>query len=671
MCAKSIEHDTVGASAPIEQRAPARETSAAAVASAETLMREREAFVRRLIPTLPPASEENVVAMFRNRSARFAAAPRWRAKRDGVWRSMTWSGNQALVNDLITGLCTLGVRPGTPVGILSETRWEWLAADWAILGLGAVTVPLYISLTPSVIEYMLNDSGAEYVFVENQEQYAKLTEVQAPALKGIITFEQIEPVRGAQEGAPRIITFDTLRSLSGYTPAQADALAESCAAAILPEQVASIIYTSGTTARPKGVIHTHASLMAQVRSTGAALTTFRPGTTHLLWLPLAHVLGREEHLLGLDRGGITMIAESTNTLAQDIREARPNIIVGVPRIYEKAYAAITAQALSKGKLQRRIFKWANATGSAVVETRQRRAPLPLGLRAQYQLADWLVFRKVRAALGGQLEFSITGGAPIAPELLRFFHAAGVLILEGWGLTETMGAITVNRVENYRLGSVGLPTNGHEIRIAPDGEALARGPCVFAGYLNNPEENATALDSDRWLHTGDLGAIDANGFVYITGRKKELIVTANGKKIVPDPIEAQLKGIEGVSQAFVYGDRKPYLVALLTLNPDGVASWATRHGVPMPSFETVAQSPAFARHLDEAVARVNSQLARYETIKRFIVVPEDFTIENGLLTPTQKLRRKPLTERYHDAIEQLYAVAAPTTTAATTAAATAP
>ncbi len=651
MCAEFAGQSALGVSA-------ASQRSATAPANAvETLMREREAFMQRHLPALPPAPEENVVAMFRNRSARFAAAPRWRAKRDGVWRSMTWSGNQALVNDLIVGLSALGVQPGTRVGILSETRWEWLAADWAILGLGAVTVPLYASLTPDVIGYMLNDATVEYVFVENEEMYEKLATASAPALKAIILLDSFvrdgEDAAARREGQPRILTFDALRRLSGSSPAQAEELAQRSAAQIRPEHIASIIYTSGTTNRPKGAIHTHASLMAQVHSTGAALTTFRPGMTHLLWLPLAHVLGREEHLLAVDRGGVTLIAESIDTLAQDIREARPNILVGVPRIYEKAYAAIVARVMSESAVQRRIFAWARTVGDAVVPLRQRHMPLPLLLRLRARLADWLVFRKVRAAFGDQVEFSITGGAPIALELLRFFHAAGIIILEGWGLTETMGAVTVNRIDNYRLGSVGLPTEGHEIRIAPDGEALIHGPCVFAGYQNNPAENAAALDSERWLHTGDLGAIDPDGFVYITGRKKELIVTANGKKIVPDQIESQLKGIEGVSQAFVYGDRKPYLVALLTLNPDGVRSWARRHSLPDESVDAVAQSPAFAQHLERGVERVNGQLARYETVKRFAVAPEDFTIENGLLTPTQKLRRTPLAARYQEAIERLY------------------
>jgi len=646
----------MGVSAPTPARPTTHKTQV------DSQMRDREAFVRRLMPILPPAPEENVVAMFRNRSARFASAPRWRAKRDGVWRSMTWSANQAMVNDLIAGLHTLGARQGTRIGILSETRWEWLAADWAILGLGAVTVPIYATLTPNVIEFVLNDSNVEYIFVENATQFDKLTQVSAPALKGIIT---LEPVEG-RERLPHVtvMDFDTLRHSSGYTPAQAEALAQTSAERIRPEDIASIIYTSGTTGRPKGVVHTHTSLMAQVRCTAPLLKSYRPGTSHLLFLPLAHVLGREEHLLATERGGITLVAESTETLAQDIREGRPNIIVGVPRIYEKAYEAIEARALSGGRMQQRIFAWAKSVGLRVVEARQRRESLSIPLRLQYQLADLLVFRKVRAGLGGQLDFSITGGAPIAPDLLRFFHAAGVLILEGWGLTETMGAVAVNREENFRLGSVGLPTAEHEVRTAPDGEILIHGPCVFAGYLNNPEEDAAALDSGRWLHTGDLGKVDADGFVYITGRKKELIVTASGKKVGPDPIETQLKDIEGVSQAFVYGDRKPYLVALLTLSPESVLAWARQRGMRAASAEAVAASPEFVRHLDEAIARINSQLARYETIKRYVIAPEDFTIENGLLTPTQKIRRGPLYTRYHDTIEGLYAAHAPEPTPAT-------
>ncbi|MDE3228590.1 MAG: AMP-binding protein, partial [Chloroflexota bacterium] len=410
-----------------------------------------DAFVQRRLPVLPPGGEEHVVAMFRERSARFGPAPRWRARRDGVWRGMTWSENQALVNQLIAGLGALGAHAGTRVGILSETRWEWLAADWAILGLGAVTVPIYPSLTSSVVEFILNDANIEYLFVENAEQYEKLAQVAAPALKAIIALEPVEErVAPAQVS---VMSFEELRGLSGASPEQAEALARDAAERIHATDIASVIYTSGTTGRPKGAIHTHASLMAQVRSTGAALTTFQPGMTHLLWLPLAHVLGREEHLLTVDRGGVTMVAGSIETLAQDIREARPNIIVGVPRIYEKAYAAIEARVKGAGGAQARIFAWAKAVGLAVVEARERGAAPSAWLRLRQSLADWLVFRKVREAFGGRVDFSITGGAPIASDLLRFFHAASILILEGWGLTETMGAVTVNRPENYRLGSV--------------------------------------------------------------------------------------------------------------------------------------------------------------------------------------------------------------------------
>ncbi|HEX8730776.1 MAG TPA: long-chain fatty acid--CoA ligase, partial [Ktedonobacterales bacterium] len=619
MRTESAGRNASGASAP---------TGAAASGAPVNL----DAFVQRRLPVLPPGGEEHVVAMFRERSVRFGPAPRWQARRDGVWRGMTWSENQALVNELIAGLGALGAHAGTRVGILSETRWEWLAADWAILGLGAVTVPIYPSLTASVVEFILNDANIEYLFVENAEQYEKLAQVTAPALKAIIT---LEPVEG-REPPPqvRVMSFEALRSLSGATPEQAEALARDAAERIRSGDIASVIYTSGTTGRPKGVIHTHAALMAQVRCTGAALTTFQPGMRHLLWLPLAHVLGREEHLLTVDRGGVTMLAGSIDTLAQDIREARPNIIVGVPRIYEKAYAAIEARVKGAGQTQARIFAWAKAVGLAVVEARERGVAPSVWLRLRYALADRLVFRQVREAFGGQVDFSITGGAPIAADLLRFFHAAGIMILEGWGLTETMGAVTVNRLDRYRLGSVGPPTAEHAVRIAEDGEVLIHGPCVFAGYLNLPAEDAAALDSDRWLHSGDLGRVDADGFVFITGRKKELIVTAGGKKVGPDPIEARLKDIEGVSEAFVYGDRKPYLVALLTLDPTGALAWARRRGLSAASAEAVAASPEFARHLDEAVARVNSQLARYETIKRYAVAPEDFTIENGLLTPTQ-------------------------------------
>jgi long-chain acyl-CoA synthetase len=593
----------------------------------------------------------NLAQMFRRRSLEYGDACRWREQRDGVWLQATFRENLLLVNSLISGLDALGARPGDAIGILSRTRWEWMAADWAIIGLGGITTTLYASIVPDTVAFILQDSGARYVFVENREQYDKLAVVRAQLanVRAIIMLDDA----GQVVGDPRVISFAALRQLSTRSPAEAEAFAAARAATLRPDDRVSLVYTSGTTGQPKGVIHTHRTLLAQLRGAAAMLDTVYPGMRDALFLPLAHVLGRLEHLFGIERGLETTVIPSLDHLAQDIREARPGLLLSVPRIFEKAHAAILAQVASGSWLQRHIFAGAVRLGRAASERRQRHQALPLWLRPPLALADRLVFRKIHAALGGKLELAISGGAPLDLEILRFFHAANVMLLEGWGLTETGGAYTVNRVGGYRLGTVGQAFPGHDVRIAADGEILVRGPCVFPGYLNNPEATAEAFDAEGWFSTGDIGALDADGFLRIIDRKKELIITAGGKKIAPQYIEGLVRTIPVVSQACVYGDRKPYLVALITLNPAAVESWAGERGVSYGAVAEVYQSPRLRAYLDEQMAAINAKLASYETIKYFDVLAEDFTVENHLLTPTLKIRRRYIYERYHDRFEALY------------------
>ena len=602
----------------------------------------------------------NLADLFRDRSVRYGSAVRWRQKRNGAWQSATWLENQQLVNGLISGLDALGAAPGDRIGILSNTRWEWMAADWAILGMGAVTVTLYPSNVPETIADMVQNSGAKFLFVENHEQYEKLLSVRQriPEVRRLIVFDAWE--RTAPDSW--WLSFTELCHLSRRSPAEADAFAASQAGNIAPEDLASIVYTSGTTGEPKGVMLTHANLLAQVAGARSALPTLRPGMVDLLFLPLAHVLGREEHLVGTDRGLETVVVESLDHLAADMREVRPQALISVPRVYEKAYAAILASVASSSAIERYIFRLARSVGRRAVQYRQDHARLPYYLHWADRIADRVVFGKIRQALGGRLELAVTGGAPLDQDILIFFHAAGVLLLEGWGLTETGGAVTVNRVDQYRLGTVGLLYPGHETRVAADGEILLRGPCVFASYYQMPEETAAAFDEEGWFRTGDLGLVDSAGFVHILDRKKDLIDTSGGKKIAPQHVEYLLKTIPVVSEAAVFGDRKPYLVALLTLDMDAVEQWAKKNGLfpvtrgTSSDAEKIAESSAFAGYLNTCVVEVNRQLAHYETVKRFKVVKPDFTVENGLLTPTQKIRRREVYAAYQHEIEALYRVA---------------
>ncbi len=626
----------------LENERPAEATTAGATRLSEVATVSRD--------TQQPY--KNLAQMFRVRSAYFGDAVRWRQVVNGSWTSMTWRENAALVTELIAGLDALGVRPGESIGILSKTRWEWLVADWAILGLGGVTITLYPSNTPETIEFMVNDADVRYLFVEDRSQYEKMLSIRekVPGIRKLILFSDAEQV----SADPWVMPFADLRTCGGRSPAEAEALAAQRAEAIRPDDPSSIVYTSGTTGRPKGVVLSHAALVAQTAGVRALLTTLHPGMVDLLFLPLAHVLGREEHLLGIDIGLETAITTNLDQLANDLKTVKPNLVIAYPRVFEKAYAAFQAQVSAGNLITQRIAAWAVRLGKVVANRRERHEPIPFYLALPYRVADRLVFRRVRARLGGQLEFVVSGAAPLDREILDFFHAAGILLLEGWGLTETGGAFTVNQEDNYRRGTVGVRFPGHGIRIASDGEILVRGPCVFSHYHHNDTETKAAFDQDGWFMTGDIGSVDADGFVRITDRKKDMIATAGGKKIAPQEIERLLGGIRCVSHAAVFGDRKPYLVALIALDDAAAKKWALEAGIGSLDVAQLAAHPRFRSYLDGEVNRVNAHLARYETVKRYAIVPEDFTIENGLLTPTLKIRRRQIQSAYQPMIEQLYA-----------------
>jgi long-chain acyl-CoA synthetase len=596
-------------------------------------------------------AEVNVAQLFRNRSATYGKRIRWREQRNGVWQKATWKENQAIVNSLISGLDALGAQRGDVVGILSNTRWEWMAADWAILGLGAVTVTIYPSNLPETVAYIANNAHARFIFAENLTQYEKLASIrdQIPDVRKVILFEGAETL-GEN---PWVISFDALQALSSRSAAEADAFAAERAASISPDDLATLVYTSGTTGQPKGVELLHSTLIAQIVGVRAMMETIRLGMVDVLFLPLAHVFGREEHLAGHDRGLETVVISSLDLLPATLRENHPDLLFSVPRVYEKAYASIQARGAAGSHTRQRIFNWATRVGREAITRKAVGKSLSPGLRVRYRLADRLVFKKVRAALGGNVSFSITSAAPLDQSILEYFNAAGVLLLEAWGMTETSGGFTLNTVKNYRFGSVGRPFPGHQLRIAEDGEILVKGACVFRGYYENPEATAEAIDSEGWLHTGDVGEMDADGYVYIRDRKKDLIITASGKNIAPQSVENTLKATPCVSQVAVYGDRKPYLVALVTLDPVAVKAWANEHGIASDDITAVYRDPRFRAYLDAGIAKSNAQLASYETVKYYEVLPEDFTVENDMLTPTLKIRRRQIHARYRDLYESLY------------------
>ena len=590
--------------------------------------------------------ERNLGELFRNRSQKYASITRWRTPRKGQWISATGKENQDQVYEIMAGLHTLGAQKGDAIGILSGTSPEWLQTDWASWTLGAVTVTLYPSLLANTISYIINDAQVKYLFVENKEQYEKLLAVRSE-IEGVERVIVYDP--SDMPADDWVISFADLRKLHTGSAAERAALADKMAAELTPDTLATIVYTSGTTGNPKGAMLTHGCFLAQCEALRERLPQLQPGDVDLMFLPAAHIFGRAQHVVGFERGLSTAISESIRTVLDDLQSVKPTFFFSVPRIYEKIFS--TAKARSEAKpATKKIFNWALGVGRTMSHLMEQKKQPGLALKVQYAVADKLVFSKVRNLLGGNLKFAITGGAPLDLEILEFFNGAGVQLLEGWGLTETTAGATVNAPDDYRLGTVGKPIKGCEVKLAEDGEILLRGPMVLTGYYNSAEKTNEAIQ-DGWFYTGDIGTIDADGFVKIVDRKKDLLITSAGKNIAPQAVEAAFKNSPYISQCAVYGDRKPYLVALLTLDAEAIGLWAEREGVARDS--AFHQHPKVQELIAAEVKQANSTLASYEQVKYYEILPEDFSVENGLLTPTLKVRRKYIYEEFKPTYEGLY------------------
>ena len=590
-------------------------------------------------------SERNLAEMFHDRSQKYASMTRWRQSRKGQWITATNAENQRQVNQLMAGLYELGLRKGDAVGILSNTSCEWGQMDWATKNLGGVTVTIYPSLMPDTIAFIANDSSTKVLAIEDKEQYDKLTKVRSELanVQKVIVFDPT-----AMPSDDWVMTFDALKTLHKGSAEEQMQLAKQLAAAIQPEDPATIIYTSGTTGNPKGAVLSHHSFMRQLDSLRKSLP-IAAGNIDLLFLPLAHVFGHLQHLAGVYYGFNTAIIESMKTVVADIQSVKPELVFSVPRIYEKIFS--TAKARSEQKATtKKIFNWAVKVAREMSRVKQNKQSPSAALKIQYALADKLVLHKIRALLGGNLRFAVTGAAPLDIEILEFFNGAGVPLLEGWGLTETTAAATVNSPDNYRLGTVGRALDGIEIKIASDGEILLRGPQIMQGYYNNSEKTAETFQ-DGWFMTGDIGVLDSDGFLKIVDRKKDLLITAAGKNIAPQSVEAAFKNSQYISQCAVYGDRKPYLVGLLTLDMEVLNDWAKREGIDLG--QNPHQHPKVKELIAAEAAAANATLASFEQLKYYEILPEDFSVENGLLTPTLKVRRKYIHDHYRTTYEELY------------------
>ena len=595
-------------------------------------------------------AHDTLASMFWNRVERDGDRAAQRYKAHGTWHTLTWRQVGEAVRELATGLLVLGRVKDDAIGILSASRAEWVQADFAVFSAGCRTIPIYPTYPPDLIQYIVNDAGVKTLFVEDPAQLAKVLEVQGK-MDGL---EQIVVIQGheGKEPLPRIMTWDHLRRLGREKHESLKSELASRVADGRPADVATIVYTSGTTGPPKGVVQTHGNHMAALDA-AAQTTTIAEGDVHLLFLPLAHSFARLESFIGVHRGLTTAFAENIDKLRDNLPETRPHFICSVPRVFEKVYAGVLAKAEAGSPLKKKIFHWAVGVGKEISRLKQAGKPIPGGLAFKGRLAHKLVFSKMHAALGGRLRFAVSGGAPLSREIAEFFHAAGILILEGYGLTETCPVLTNNREDRFKFGSVGLPLPSVEVKIAPDGEILGRGRNIAQGYFKKPEATAEVFLADGWFATGDIGRIDEDGFIFITDRKKDLIVTAGGMNIAPQNIENLLKGDPFISQVMVYGDRRPFPVALITINPEELLKTAKAEGILDLDPASLVRNPKIVERVSRIVEERNAELQSYAKIKKFTILPGDFTVENGFLTPTLKVKRKVIREKYQDAIDQLY------------------
>ncbi|HKQ61733.1 MAG TPA: long-chain fatty acid--CoA ligase [Candidatus Polarisedimenticolaceae bacterium] len=563
----------------------------------------------------------------------------------GSWRRLSWREQGRAVALVSRALIAQGIEPGDRVALISATRLEWVQCDVGITGCGAATVGIYTSTLAEDCAYILEHCAARLVFVDDAAQLEKLLSIRArlPRLERIVVFD------ARPDAARGVLGWESfLESASGVPP---ERLAER-RAAIRTDDLAALVYTSGTTGQPKGVMLSHRNLLASSRSAAASLP-LQAGTTTLLFLPLAHVFARLIVLFCMRCGVTLAFSEQLAKVPQELLEVRPDFIAAVPRFYEKIREKALLAAEEARGLRRRLFHAALRLGLARTRLRQQGRTVPPWIELRWRLAERLVYRKVQAALGGRVRWAVSGGAPLDLQVAEFFDACGLTILEGIGMTENASFSHINPVERNKLGTVGLPGPGIEVRLAPDGEILFRGECVMLGYYNDAAATAETIDAEGWLHSGDVGEIDAEGYLKITDRKKDLIVTAGGKNIAPQRIERVLRECPYIGQVVVCGDRRKYVSALIALDLENVRRWGRPHGLGEAPAERLAADPRVAELIAGEVERLNARLASYETVKRFRLVPRDFTVDSGELTPSMKVRRKAVLRNYQGLIEQMY------------------
>ena len=595
--------------------------------------------------------ETTLAAIFQNRVKRFGSRAALSVKKEGEYRDITWREFGETVRWFSLGLVSLGVEKGDRVALLSENRPEWAYADMAVLHAAAVDVPIYSTNTPRQCQYIIANSGARVVVVSTMEQLRKILEVreELPDLMHIIAVDPV-PAEIRQSG---VLPLEEVLELGRKKAGEAPGLFEERWKSVVEGDLASILYTSGTTGDPKGVMLTHRNFVSNARTISDSYPLSEDDVL-LSFLPLSHSFERTAgYHVPLYIGARIAYAESIEKVAQNMQEVRPTLMCSVPRLYEKMYARVLDSVAAGGALKKKLFQWAIRVGKEYNELKREGKPLSGYLRLKRSIADSLVFSKLKEKTGGRLRFFVSGGAPLAKEIGEFFYNAGIVILEAYGLTETSPGITGNRLEKFKFGTVGPALPGIEIKIAGDGEILCRGPNVMKGYYGMPEATKETIDPDGWLHTGDIGELDEDGYLRITDRKKDIIVTAGGKNITPQYIENKLKASSYINDAVVIGDKRKFVSCLIMIDEDNVVKYAQDNKIQFSTYKDLTQSPEIVKLIQGEVDLVNETLSRVEQVKKFTILPKKLYEEDGEVTPTMKVKRKYVNEAFGDLIEAMY------------------
>lgn len=597
--------------------------------------------------------EKTLNQVFRNRVKKYGDKFCVEKKIKGQWEKATWNEYYERSRNIGLGLYELGVRKGEMVAIAATSRLEWIYTDMGTLGLGGCVIPIYATVPAEEVAYIINDSSSKVIIAENEDQLKKIKLIKdkCPSLQKTVVID----TEGCAIDGKDTISFADLMELGRKKASSDSGLFEKLADQVGPNDLATFQYTSGTTGLPKGAIHTHGTIMAELKALDATRPAYGYETDHVVgFLPLSHIFERVPvHFYVMYKGITKSYAGAIETVAADIQEKSPTILFAVPRVLEKIYQKMLLAISEKPPVVQKLFAWAQGVGNAVSQYNEEKKNVPLGLKIKHKVAYALIFKKLQHALGGRIRWMCAAGAPISREIVNFFNAAGIFVMEGYGLSEVAGGATLSNLDDFKPGSVGRPLAGIDIKIADDGEIMIKGDMLFKGYWKLEEETKNAFNKDGYFLTGDIGMFDEKGFLFITDRKKDLIITSGGKNVAPQKIETLFKENPLFAQAVVVGDRRKYLSALFNLNFEIAAQLAKASNIEFKDPRDLAKNAEFLKIINNYIGKINEKLAKYETIKEFKILENDFSQETGELTVSLKVKRNVIQKKYKDVIDQMY------------------